>query len=62
MITPKNFQEHILRLFVKDPAKFDIADKAFKKLARDMIGMEVVVGKTQSGSVRRATDQGLSQI
>jgi HD superfamily phosphohydrolase len=60
MITPKNFQEHILRLFVKDPAKFEIADRAFKKLARDTIGMEVVIGKTQSGNVRRQTDQGLS--
>ena len=65
LITPSIFQEHVMRLFVKDPAKYDIAQNAFKKLARDVIGVEdIILAKSQSNNsqaLRRAHEQSLNQ-
>lgn len=63
LITPSIFQEHIMRLFVKDPAKKEIAEQAFKRFVREVIGIEdIKKGKTtlnngSGGAGRRLTDQ-----
>ncbi len=51
-----------MRLFVKDPRKFHIAEQAFTRFARDVLGIEdIKKGKDQT-STRRLTDGGLSQV
>lgn len=45
IITPNIFQEHIIRVFVKDPAKFDIVDKAFTRFCNEKIGATPKKGK-----------------
>ena len=45
LITPTVFQEHIMRLFVRDPAKLQLAERAFSKFARDTFGAEIKRGK-----------------
>lgn len=48
LITPSIFQEHVLRLFVRDPAKLQVAQQAFQKFARDTLGAEIYKNKEQS--------------
>lgn len=51
LITPTVFQEHIMRLFVRDPAKLQLAEKAFSKFARDTLGSEIKRGKGVGGEI-----------
>ena len=67
LITPSVFQEHVMRLFVKDARKLQIAKQAFKKFAREVVGVEIKEGKEQTATQqqqRRLTDVGvtLSQL
>ena len=57
LITPTIFQEHIMRLFVRDPAKFHIAEKAFAKFARDTLGAEIKKGKGTTTSAAAVAGQ-----
>jgi len=45
IITPNIFQEHIIRVFVKDPAKFDIVDRAFSRFCSEKLGSIPKKGK-----------------
>ncbi len=47
LITPTIFQEHIMRLFVRDPAKLHIAERAFSRYAKETLGAEIKKGKEQ---------------
>lgn len=37
-ITPKIYQEYIMRLFVKDDSKFEVAKNAFNKFCEEKLG------------------------
>jgi len=54
LITPSIFQEHVLRLFVRDPAKIAAAERAFQKFARDTLGAEIRKSKEQVGGGKTA--------
>lgn len=45
MITPAIFQEHVIRVFVKDPAKYGIVEQAFQKLCSERLGATPKKGK-----------------
>ncbi len=51
LITPTIFQEHVMRLFVRDPAKLHIAEKAFSKYARETLGAEIKKGKEKNNTM-----------
>lgn len=51
LITPSVFQEHVMRLFVKDARKLNIAKQAFRRFAREVIGVEdIKEGKEQTAT------------
>ena len=66
LITPSCFQEHVMRLFVKDPAKIHLAEAAFRKFARDFLGNENIFKKGKESQAvqqqRRMTEQLNSQV
>lgn len=45
LITPNIFQEHIIRVFVKDPAKYQLVEQAFTRLCQDRLGTTPKKGK-----------------
>lgn len=45
LITPTEFQEHYIRLFVRDPNKFASAEKAFEKFCQEKFGQTPKKGK-----------------
>ena len=49
LITPSIFQEHVLRLFVRDPSKIALAERAFQRFARETLGAEIRKNKEQAG-------------
>lgn len=62
LITPQIFQEHIMRLFVKDRSKYELAEQAFSRFAKEVLNVShVKKGKDTSGNPsglqqRRLTD------
>jgi hypothetical protein len=56
LITPSVFQEHIFRLFVKDPAKKEIAYKAFHKFGNDYLNEVPKKGKETLKTSGRITN------
>jgi hypothetical protein len=49
LITPSVFQEHIMRLFVKDTRKVHLAEQTFARFAREVLGItDIRRGKDQT--------------
>lgn len=50
LITPSVFQEHVMRLFVKDTKKVQVAEQAFARFAKEVLGIDDIKrGKDTSG-------------
>jgi len=58
LITPSIFQEHVMRLFVRDPKKLVAAERAFSKFSRETLGADIRKSKEQVGGGRAS---GMSQ-
>ena len=51
LITPSIFQEHVLRLFVRDPKKMGVAEKAFSRFAQEVLGAEIKKKETKPSAL-----------
>ncbi len=50
LITPAIFQEHVIRVFVKDASKYALVEQAFQKMCSERLGATPKKGKDSKKS------------